>query len=133
MKKRIFLLPIVLLASLLVFNWGCGEEETNDELCEAFSLPPEYPECEIPTICCPTDEGSCYYVNPDPNGENYYCDPNTATDEYPNGCQGAENSYIDAHCAKKSMTPEKIKNLKYQLTQFTKELMVKASKNSVCI
>jgi hypothetical protein len=27
MKKKIFLLPILLLASLILFNWGCGEED----------------------------------------------------------------------------------------------------------
>lgn len=131
MNKRIFLLPIILLATLVFFNWGCDNAQ-NDELCEAFDLPPGYPECDIPTICCPTDQGDCYYVNPDPDGENYYCDASTATEEFPNGCEQAENTYITEHCAKKSMSAEQINNLKYELSKFTKQLMVEANRESIC-
>ena len=129
MKKRIFLLPIVLLASLVVFNWGCGEEEDDEDLCQAFEegIPES---CEIPTICCPTDGASCYYVNPD--GENYYCDTQYATDNDPDGCDPAINQYINDHCETTKMSSADKEDMQILLSKYTKQLMVEASRESVC-
>ncbi|HKK60897.1 MAG TPA: hypothetical protein VJ937_15560 [Salinivirga sp.] len=128
MKKKIYLLPLSLLAIFLAFNWSCETEDENDELCEAFDGLPEY--CEIPTICCPTDGGDCYYVNPD--GENYYCDSDLATDTDPDGCAQAENAYIDDHCDTTAVTKSIRAEMHKDLSQFTRKLMQKAREQSVC-
>lgn len=128
MKKKIFLLPLTLIGLLLVFNWGCEKDEEEDELCEAFDGLPEY--CEIPTICCPTDGGDCYYVNPD--GDNYYCDANLATENDPDGCAQAENAYINDHCDTAKVSYAVKMQMHKDLSQFTKKLMEKAKAQCVC-
>ena len=128
MKKKIFLLPLTLIGLLLVFNWGCEKDEEEDELCEAFDGLPEY--CEIPTICCPTDGGDCYYVNPD--GDNYYCDANLATENDPDGCAQAENAYINDHCDTAKVSYAVKMQMHKDLSQFTKKRMEKAKAQCVC-
>lgn len=130
MKKKIFLLPIVLLASLVFFNWGCGEEEKDEDLCQAFDISEIYPQCEIPTVCCPQDGSDCYFVNP--NGENFVCNSANATDEDPDGCNDAENAYINAYCQTGKMSASDINGLKIELSKFTRQLMVQASIESIC-
>ena len=131
MKKRIFLLPIILLASLVIFNWGCGEEENEEDLCLFVDISEYYPQCESPTICCPTDENQdCYIVNPD--GENFMCDADLATEGDEDGCAEAENAYIDAYCITGKMSASDIEGLKIQLSRQIKQLMIEASRQSLC-
>lgn len=125
MNKKLFLIPVMLMGALVIFN-SCDEAEDDDELCQAFDAVPE--QCEIPTVCCPTDGGDCYYVNPD--GENYLCDATLDSDENPDGCNDAMNQYITDHCTK--MPEAKSVALKADLSKFTKQLMEKARLYSVC-
>ncbi len=125
MKKKIYLLPLVLLSLLFVFTIGCEEEEEPD-VCDMFEGVPE--ECEIPTFCCPYDGGDCYYVSQ--GGENYYCDADQATENDPDGCDPAMDEYINNHCTKMAKSTETA--LRADLTKFTKKLMEKAKLYSVC-
>jgi hypothetical protein len=121
MEKRIFLLPILLLASLVLFNWGCGEEEEKDEeICEQYSEVPET--CDIPTVCCPTD-GSCYFTHT-ASGTQYTCDGDD--------CSVAMNTYISTHCETAKISAGDIEKFKIELSDFTRQLMVQASSESVC-
>lgn len=117
----------MLLGAFLFFNYSCGEDDDDDDLCEAFDAVPA--SCEIPTICCPTDGGNCYYVNPD--GNDYYCNSANATDNDPDGCDAAMNQYIDEQCTK--MTPAKSAAVKIDLSNFTRKLMERARLESVCM
>jgi hypothetical protein len=123
MKKRIILFPILLLASLVVFNWGCGEEEEKDEdLCQPYEEVPET--CDIPTACCPTDGGNCYYIHTE-SGTQYTC---TGED-----CSAAIDAYIEAHCETAKLNATEINKFKIELSKFTRELLVQACDYSVCL
>lgn len=126
MNKKIYLFPIILMGAFVLFNYGCDEAEDNDDLCQAFDAVPE--SCEIPTVCCPTDGGNCYYVNPD--GNDYYCDATLDSDTNQDGCNDAMANYLRDHCTK--MTKSEIASVKANLSAFTKELMQKARMYSVC-
>jgi hypothetical protein len=128
MNKKILFLPLLLLGVLVILNWGCEKEK--DDVCESFdALEEMYPNCDIPSICCPLDGGDCYIVNPD--GENYICDKTKASEDNPDGCNDAENAYINEKCATK-MSAEERDGLKKELRKFRHDLMEKARIYSVC-
>lgn len=130
MKKKLLLMPAILLGILGIVNWGCEKEE-EDDYCQAFEeIIAIAPQCEIPTVCCPLDGGDCYYVNP--NGTDYYCDANNATENDPDGCDGAMNSYIDEQCETTKMTLADRDKLKVELSKFTRNLMLEVREKSIC-
>ena len=129
MKKKIFLLPLLLAGVFGIVFWSCVPMEEEDDMCLAFELPDDYLSCDKPTICCPMDESDCYIVNPD--GDNYYCDKTQATEDDPDGCSAAENNYINDKCTSK-LSPEQQKELKKLLNSYIKEMMAKARNYSVC-
>ncbi|MFO7863366.1 MAG: hypothetical protein R6U85_05155 [Salinivirgaceae bacterium] len=127
MKRKLLILPFMLLGAFLFFNYGCEEDKDEDDMCQAFNAVPE--QCEIPTICCPTDGGDCYYVNPD--GGDYYCDAALDSEDNPDGCNTAMDNYMNDHCSK--MTKSEMVSVKADLSAFTKQLMEKARFQSVCM
>jgi hypothetical protein len=128
MNKKVLLLPVVLLGILMIVNWGCEKDE--DDVCEKFdAIADLYPSCDIPAVCCPIDGGDCYIVNP--TGDDYMCNKDNATPNDPDGCDQAENDYIDEKCTSK-MSAEQRKGLKKELRKFTKELMEKTRTYSIC-
>jgi PKD repeat protein len=117
-------------------NYGSDSEtkedyiEVSEEvevLCEAIEGVPE--NCEIPTFCCPSDGGNCFYVNPD--GEDYYCDVTQASDSNPDGCNEAIDNFINDHCSK--MTKPEMVPVTNEMSAFTKKLLEKARAHSVCM
>ncbi|PKP34732.1 MAG: hypothetical protein CVT98_10600 [Bacteroidetes bacterium HGW-Bacteroidetes-15] len=129
MNKKLFLFPIVLLGILAIVTWGCEKEE-EDDYCQAFDITPIAPQCEIPTVCCPLDGSDCYYVNPD--GADYYCDASSATENDPDGCDAAMNTYIDEQCETAKMTLADRDKIKVELSKFTRKLMLEVREKSVC-
>jgi hypothetical protein len=129
--KKIFFLPLTLLGILAIVVWSCEPIAEEEDVCQSFEVIEDlYPGCEIPSICCPTDGGDCYIVNP--SGDDYYCDASNATEEDPDGCAAAEDQYIDEKCTSK-MSDKERENLKMDLRRFTQELMAKARANSICL
>jgi hypothetical protein len=129
MKKKLLVMPIILLVVLVIVNWGCEKEE-EDDYCQAFDITAIAPQCEIPTVCCPLDGSDCYYVNPD--GSDYYCDSNNATDNDLYGCDDAMNSYIDEQCETLKMSLADRDKLKIELSKFTRKLMMEVREKSIC-
>lgn len=113
MKKRIFLLPLTLLAILAIVTWGC--EKDKDDVCQAW----EPPQCEILTACCPLDGGNCYYEFEDVI---VYCDGED--------CDEAMDEIISIVCppAKSGERQE----TKLKLRELTLRLMEAARTKSLC-
>lgn len=127
MMKKIYLLPLALLSALILITWGC-EKDKDEDYCKKFVLTAKI-SCEDATLCCPTDGGDCYIVNPD--GANFYCDARTATPSDTDGCNAAEAAYIAKFCSKDiSKTEEEI--VKIELRQQFRTLMEEARTCSVC-
>ena len=125
--KKLFLVPLTLLALLAVVVVSC-EEEKNDDVCNSFEE--INPLCEIPSFCCPIDVGNCYYVAP--NGDEYKCDATQTSQENPNGCNAAMELYIAAHCGTSKMDQATHGKLVLELSNFTRQIMIKAQNYSVC-
>lgn len=127
MMKKIYLLPLALLSALILITWGCEKDEDED-VCVLFVLTAKV-SCEDATLCCPTDGGNCYIVNPE--GADFYCDIEDATTSDPDGCAAAEAAYIAEFCSKGiSKTEEEI--VKIELRQQFRMLMEEARTYSVC-
>ncbi|MFO7864491.1 MAG: PKD domain-containing protein [Salinivirgaceae bacterium] len=108
-------------------NYIKVSEEEIEYFCQALDGVPE--NCEIPTICCPSDGSDCFYVNPD--GEDYYCDVTQASDSNPDGCNEAIDNYINDHCSK--MPKSEMIPITIKMSAFTKKLLEKARRQSVCM
>lgn len=128
MKKKLFLIPLFVAATLMTIGWGCDRTKPEDDFCEAFPLVAKV-NCDDATVCCPVDGGNCYVVNP--NGGNFYCDITKATEQDPDGCDEAIQAYIDEFCSK-GMTKEQEAEVKQELRQHFQTLMTKARHYSVC-
>lgn len=129
MKKIVFV-PVMLLALLAFVVVSC-EETKEEDVCQAFNAITQInPSCAIPSICCPVDEGNCYYVAP--NGTRYTCNASQATTEDPDGCLNAQNQYIAANCETSKMDGATRERLVLELTAFTRQMMLKARNYSVC-
>lgn len=115
MKKRIFLMPLTLLAILAIVTWGC--EKDKDDVCQAFE---PLPVCEIANACCPLDGGNCYYEYGDVI---VYCNGND--------CDDAENEIISIICPTASASERQEAIL--ILREVTVRLMHEARAKSLCI
>ncbi|MDD2277596.1 MAG: hypothetical protein PHD06_03855 [Bacteroidales bacterium] len=127
MKRKIYLLPLALLSTLILITWGC-EKEKDEDVCEKFELTAKV-QCGPATLCCPTDGGNCYIVNPD--GADFYCDIKNATTSDPDGCAAAEAAYIAMFCSKGISNAEQEIVVKELRLHFRK-LMDEARTYSVC-
>ncbi len=128
--KKILFVPLTLLALFAFVVVSC-EETKKDDVCQAFNaITQTYPGCEVPSVCCPVDEGNCYYVAPD--GTRYTCNASQATTEDPDGCLTAQNQYIAANCETSKMDASGRERLVLELTAFTRQMMLKARNYSVC-
>ncbi len=122
MKRKIYLLPLSLLAVFTVVTLSCQKDDEED-VCKKF----EPSQCEIANACCPTDGGNCYYEYGD---QKYYCDNNLATDLDPDGCDAAEDQVIGVICG--TAKSADIQLVKAQLRELTRTLMKEARMLSVC-
>ncbi|MDD4746742.1 MAG: hypothetical protein RBR35_10720 [Salinivirgaceae bacterium] len=128
--KKLFLLPLTLLAILTLVVVSC-EEKKNDDVCLAFEeITAINPSCEIPSVCCPVEVGNCYYVAP--NGDEYKCDATLNSTENPDGCNDAMNEYIENHCETTKMDKATHNKLVLALSKFTQQMLIKARNYSVC-
>lgn len=127
MKKKIYLLPFALLSALILILWGC-EKDKDEDVCALFVLTAKV-SCEDATLCCPTDGGNCYIVNPE--GADFYCDIKNATASDPDGCTAAEAAYIAQFCSKDISKTEEA-TVKKELRQHFNKLMKEARTQSVC-
>lgn len=130
MKKKLFLIPLFVAATLMTMSWGCDRTKTEDDFCEAFPLVAKF-DCPDATLCCPVDMGGgdCYIVNPE-GGENFYCDITKATSSDPEGCDEAIQKYIDTYCG--DITKEQEAEVSQELRLHIQKLMTKARHYSVC-
>lgn len=121
MNKKVYLIPLALLFSLAFLTWSCEAEETED-YCESFDLVAKT-QCGPATLCCPTDGGNCYLLNPS-DGSKIYCNKED--------CTQAENSYIDKYCSK-GLSDSEVQFVKAELQQHFQKLMKEARMYSVCL
>ena len=126
MKHKINFLTLALLSALILITWGCEKEEEED-VCEIFELTAK--SCGPATFCCPLDGGDCYLVNPD--GEDFYCDADAATEDDPDGCAAAEAAYIAAFCSK-DISKADAEIVKKEIRAHIRKLMEEARTYSVC-
>jgi hypothetical protein len=122
MKKKIYLLPLTLLAVLALVTWSCQKDDEED-VCKKF----EPQQCEIANACCPTDGTNCYYEYGD---RKFYCDRTQATNDDPDGCNKAEDDVIAVICPPAKAAD--IQLVKAQLRELTRTLMKEARMLSVC-
>lgn len=106
-------------------------EEKKDDVCQRFDAIQQInPTCDIPSVCCPQEEGgNCYYVSS--SGKKYYCNSSLATTNDPDGCNQAQSQYIAENCQAAKMSAGDVEKLKLEMTKFTRELLEKARHYSV--
>ncbi|HOG19711.1 MAG TPA: hypothetical protein PKW37_04640 [Salinivirgaceae bacterium] len=126
--KKIEFLPLLLSALIMAVAVSCSDPK-EEEFCQEFELVTN-PSCEAPTVCCP-EEGNCYYLATS-TGKKYPCDASQATENDKNGCDKAENDYINENCDTTKMSVADRKSIKLELTAFTRKMMVKARNYSLC-
>jgi len=126
MKHKIYLLPLALLSALILITWGCEKEEEED-VCEIFDITAK--SCDPATICCPLDGGNCYIVNPE--GEDFYCDADAATETDPEGCDAAYTAYIEQFCPP-NISKVDTEVVKKEIRAHIRKLMEEARTYSVC-
>ena len=129
--KRLFLLPMALFALFAVVLVSC-ETEADDDVCDAFDAISEISSSctQIPTVCCPIETGNCYYSNED--GDRYECDATLASENNQDGCNDAIQAYITANCGSGKMDDATHGKLVLEMSNFTRQMMVKARNYSVC-
>ncbi|HPW66312.1 MAG TPA: hypothetical protein PLY32_04265 [Salinivirgaceae bacterium] len=125
--KKIKFYPFLLSAFVAVVAVSCVDIE-GEEFCQEFELVTN-PTCEFPTVCCP-DEGDCYYLAPS-TGKKYPCNSSLATANDKDGCNLAQERYIEDNCDTKISAADR-KAIKLELTAFTREMMLKARNYSLC-
>ncbi len=108
MKKKFFLLPLLLLGMFIAVQYGC--ETDPDEICESFN-PPRCNAPEDATVCC--DDNECYYTY---KGKNY---PDTA--------EGMED-LIEEMCG----VGANVQSIIASLNEQTKRLLIEARSCSTC-
>ncbi len=128
--KKIKFYPLLLFVFVAAFAVSCKETK-EDDFCQAFSAIIDInPSCEIPSVCCPVDEGNCYYLSPD--GKKYSCDASQASSTNPDGCNLAQEKYIEENCETTKMSAANRESIKLELTALTRQMMLKARNFSLC-
>jgi hypothetical protein len=112
MKKKIYFLPLALLALFGTVQYGCQEEP--EEICESFDA-----QCGAPipaTSCC--TENNCYYEY---DGE-----------AYPDTDEGTANLIADMCGGDDEQTSAKVFSIKEELKAQTQRLLAEARADAVC-
>jgi hypothetical protein len=111
MNKKIYFIPIVLLAILGAVQYGCKEEA--DEICQSFSA--ECGAVDMATTCC--TDAKCYYEY---EGK-----------LYDNDAEGMEDLIADM-CPADNETSASVVEIKSRLKSQTEELIAEARASVIC-
>jgi hypothetical protein len=130
MKTRLYL-SLTLLASISILFISC-DPIVEEDSCEIFDVIEEIaPQCEIPSVCPPDENSDSYYILA-LDGTKYLCDPETASNSNPNGCNEATSTFIDEKCGE-GVTAEQRIEIIMQMNVHTQALMERVRINSICL
>ncbi len=128
--QKIKIYPLLLSLVCVTLLISC-ENTKSPDVCQTVDAITEInPSCEIPSVCCPVDQGNCYYVSPD--GKHYICDASMASEANPDGCNTAQNQYIEENCETSKISAANREAIKLELSALTREMMLKARNFSLC-